>query len=116
MLDGIAYKLNANDGSNSLHGGARGFDKRVWRAIVDSAHNSLILTYVSAAGEEGFPGTLTARVTYRLREDDSLSIEHKATTTAPTPVNLANHSYFNLTAEPTRSIVHAGGHYARSNG
>jgi aldose 1-epimerase len=105
VLDGITYALHANDGPNSLHGGARGFDKRVWRATVDSAHNSLLLSYVSAAGEEAFPGKLTAHVTYRLREDDSLSIEYKATTTGPTPVNLANHSYFNLSGEPTSSIL-----------
>ncbi len=105
VLDGVAYALSANDGPNTLHGGVRGFDKRIWKAAVDSAHNSLALTYVSAAGEEGFPGQLTARVTYRLREDDSLSIEYEATTTAPTPVNLANHSYFNLSGDPARSIL-----------
>ncbi len=104
-LDGKTYALNANDGPNSLHGGARGFDKRIWRATVDTAHNSIALTYMSADGEEGFPGQLTARVTYRLHEDDSLSIEYAATTTAPTPLNLANHSYFNLSGEPSRTIL-----------
>ena len=104
-LDGAFYPLTANDGPNSLHGGPRGFDKRVWKADATASHNSLRLTYVSAAGEEGYPGQLTAHVTYRLREDDTLSIEYQATTTAPTPVNLANHAYFNLSGDPAHSIL-----------
>jgi aldose 1-epimerase len=104
-LDGATYNLVANDGPNSLHGGARGFDKRVWKADATALSNSLKLTYVSAAGEEGYPGQLTAHVTYRLLEDDSLSIEYEATTSAPTPVNLSNHAYFNLSGDPTRSIL-----------
>jgi aldose 1-epimerase len=105
-LDGIGYQLPLNDGPNSLHGGRRGFDKRVWSTDkVGSAQNSLRLSYVSAAGEEGYPGELTAHVTYRLGEDDSLEIDFEATTTAPTPVNLANHAYFNLTGDPNRPIV-----------
>jgi aldose 1-epimerase len=104
-LDGATYNLVANDGPNSLHGGPRGFDKRVWKADATAFRNGLKLTYVSAAGEEGYPGQLTAHVTYRLLEDDSLSIEYKATTTAPTPVNLTNHAYFNLSGDPTRSIL-----------
>jgi aldose 1-epimerase len=104
-LDGTTYSLNANDGPNSLHGGSRGFDKRVWKADANTLRNSLKLTYVSAAGEEGFPGQLTAHVTYRLLEDDTLSIEYEATTTAATPVNLANHAYFNLSGDPTRNIL-----------
>jgi len=105
ILDGTTYSLNANDGPNSLHGGSRGFDKRVWKADADASRNRLKLTYVSAAGEDGFPGQLTAHVTYRLREDDTFSIEYEATTTAPTSVNLANHSYFNLSGNPAHSIV-----------
>ena len=105
MLDGTTYSLNANDSPNSLHGGSRGFDKRVWKADANASRNSLKLTYVSAAGEEGYPGQLTAHVTYRLREDDTLSIEYGATSTAPTPVNLANHTYFNLSGNPAHSIL-----------
>ncbi len=105
-LDGTGYQLPLNDGPNSLHGGRRGFDKRVWTTdTVGRAQNSLRLTYVSAAGEEGYPGELTAHTTYRLSEDDSLEIVYEATTTAPTPVNLANHAYFNLTGDPNRPIV-----------
>ncbi len=105
VLDGITYALTPNDGANSLHGGVRGFDKRVWKVDGNASGHRLRLTYVSAPGEEGFPGQLTAYVTYQLREDDSLSIEYEATSTAATPVNLANHAYFNLSADPNRSIL-----------
>jgi aldose 1-epimerase len=107
VLDGKSYQLPQNNGPNSLHGGNRGFDKRVWTAQPIETPNgpSLRLTYVSAAGEEGYPGELTAHVTYRLDNDDTLSIEYEATTTAPTPVNLANHAYFNLTGDPERTIL-----------
>jgi aldose 1-epimerase len=104
-LGGTAYSLTANDGPNTLHGGARGFDKRVWKANADSSPDTLELTYVSAAGEEGFPGQLTAHVIYRLTNEDTLSIEYRATTTAPTPVNLANHAYFNLSGDPNTPIL-----------
>jgi aldose 1-epimerase len=106
-LDGKTFQLPQNDGVNSLHGGRQGFDKRVWRAQVSQTPNAslLRLTYVSAAGEEGYPGELTAHVTYRLSDDDALAIEYEATTTAATPVNLANHAYFNLTGDPTRSML-----------
>jgi aldose 1-epimerase len=106
-LDGKSYQLPQNDAKNSLHGGNRGFDKRVWHAqpIETPIGPSLRLTYVSAAGEEGYPGELTAHVTYRLASDDTLSIEYEASTTAPTPVNLANHAYFNLSADPQRTIL-----------
>jgi aldose 1-epimerase len=106
-LDGKGYRLAQNNGPNSLHGGIRGFDKRVWKAepLETPAGPALRLTYVSAAGEEGYPGELTAHATYRLNNDDSLAIEYEATTTAPTPVNLANHTYFNLTGDPQQTIL-----------
>ncbi|HVO08009.1 MAG TPA: aldose epimerase family protein [Burkholderiaceae bacterium] len=104
-IDGSSHQLPLNDGPNSLHGGKRGFDKRLWTADRDTSGNRLRLTYVSADGEEGYPGELTAHVTYRLGDDDSLHIDFEATTTAPTPVNLANHAYFNLSGDPGRSIV-----------
>ena len=106
-LDGVAYQLPRNDGPNSLHGGTRGFDKRIWSASVfqTSQGPGLRLTYVSPAGEEGYPGQLTAHAVYQLRDDDSLSISYDATTTAPTPVNLANHAYLNLTGDPSREIL-----------
>jgi aldose 1-epimerase len=106
-LDGKSYQLTVNDGPNTLHGGPKGFDKRVWGAQPSQARQGqeLLLTYVSAAGEEGFPGKLTAHTLYRLTDDDTLVIEYSATTTAPTPVNLANHAYFNLTGDPHNSIL-----------
>jgi aldose 1-epimerase len=106
-LDGKSYQLPKNDGPNSLHGGVQGFDKRIWIARVVQARQgaAVRLTYVSAAGEEGYPGQLTAHVTYRLNNDDSLAIEYEATTTAPTPVNLANHAYFNLSGDTQRQIL-----------
>jgi aldose 1-epimerase len=106
-LDGKSYQLPQNDGVNSLHGGRQGFDKRVWTAQTNqSAHGAVLrLTYVSAAGEEGYPGALTAHVTYRLADDDTLAIDYEATTTAATPLNLANHAYFNLTGDPTHTIL-----------
>jgi aldose 1-epimerase len=106
-LDGKSYQLPQNNGPNSLHGGSRGFDKRVWTAqpFETPAGPGLRLSYLSAAGEEGYPGELSAHVTYRLNDDDSLAIDYEATTTAPTPVNLANHAYFNLTGDPQRTIL-----------
>jgi aldose 1-epimerase len=113
-LDGKGYQLPQNNGPNSLHGGNRGFDKRIWKAepIETSAGPSLRLTYVSEAGEEGYPGELTAHVTYQLNNDDTLAIEYAATTTAATPVNLANHAYFNLTGDPGQTIL---GHVLKIN-
>jgi aldose 1-epimerase len=106
-LDGRTYQLAANDGPNTLHGGIRGFDKRIWRAepLPASEGNGVRFTYVSAAGEEGFPGELTVHAVYRLDDNDNLAIEYGATTTAPTPVNLANHAYFNLTGDPSVPIL-----------
>lgn len=105
-LDGVEHRLPANDKENSLHGGKHGFDKHVWSADVPAGtHNVVRLTYVSADGEEGYPGQLTAHVTYTLSEDDTLEIRYQAETTAPTPINLANHAYFNLTGDFERSIL-----------
>jgi aldose 1-epimerase len=106
-LDGKTYQLAANDGPNSLHGGSRGFDKRIWQAepLPASQGNGVRFTYVSAAGEEGYPGEVTAHAIYRLDDSDNLEIEYGATTTAPTPVNLANHAYFNLTGDPSVPVL-----------
>ena len=93
-LDGTEYRLAVNDGEHSLHGGVRGFDKRVWP--VESAEpEQITLSLLSPDGEEGYPGTLRVRVRYRL-EGDALRIDYRAVTDAPTVVNLTNHSYFNL--------------------
>jgi aldose 1-epimerase len=107
VLNGETYQLARNDGPNSLHGGVKGFDKRVWtpNPFETKEGPSLRLTYVSAAGEEGYPGQLTVHVTYVLGNDDTLAIAYDATTNAPTPINLANHAYFNLTGDPERTIL-----------
>jgi len=100
------YKLNANDGKNTLHGGLKGFDKVVWDASVPSdSVPSIVLTYNSKNGEEGFPGNLNVKVQYTLTDDDGLKIEYNAETDQATPVNLTNHSYFNLSGNVQNSIL-----------
>ena len=98
-LDGVEYQLPRNDGDNHLHGGFRGFDKRVWTAR-EGDDDSLYLSYFSADGEEGYPGNVEAFVDYHLTEGE-LRIEYRATTDRDTIVNLTNHSYFNLKGEGT---------------
>ena len=97
-LDGKRYQVPLNDGSNSLHGGPRGFDKDVWKAQPSNGKDSVgvTLTYLSADGEMGFPGNLKTEVTYSLNEHNELRIDYKASTDKATVLNLTNHSYFNL--------------------
>lgn len=105
-LNGTTYKLAANNGPNSLHGGIKGFDKVVWDATIpDSTQPSLTLKYVSKDGEEGYPGNLDVTVVYTLSDEDGLKIEYTATTDKATPVNLTNHSYFNLTGSVKNKIL-----------
>ncbi|CAH1782995.1 unnamed protein product [Owenia fusiformis] len=93
-IDGVTYNTPKNNGENTLHGGKEGFNKKVWDAKTDN--NRLILSYVSADGEEGFPGQVTTHMTYQLTNDNEIIISYECTTTKPTPINLTNHSYFNL--------------------
>jgi aldose 1-epimerase len=101
-LDGVTYHLAANNGNNSLHGGNKGFDKVVWdpEVIACKERAALKLTYTSADGEEGYPGNLKVTVTYELLMDQ-LFITYEAETDKATPLNLTNHTYFNLAGEGT---------------
>lgn len=105
-LDGYTYALEPNDGPNSLHGGERGFDKRVWDAA--PVEHGLRLSLVGAHGEGGFPGRLEVSVTYTLDERGALGIAYEAVTDAPTPVNLTNHAYWDLSGSGS-----AAGHELR---
>lgn len=105
-LAGTEYKLATNDGPNHLHGGAKGFDKVVWKAnVLSDSLPVLVLTYLSRDGEEGYPGNLTVIVKYTLTDEDELAIDYTAQTDKATPVNLTNHSYFNLTGDVNNSIL-----------
>jgi aldose 1-epimerase len=95
-LDGQTYTLAANNGVNHLHGGARGFDKHVWEARVLADVVGVELSRTSPDGEEGYPGTLAARVRYTLTDANALVIDYGATTDKATPVNLTQHTYYNL--------------------
>jgi aldose 1-epimerase len=104
-LDGHEYQLAANNGPHSLHGGKRGFDKYVWHAEPAGRGAAVRLTRTSPDGEEGYPGNLKAAVTYTLTDADELRIDYEATTDKPTPVNLTNHSYFNLAGHASGTIL-----------
>jgi len=106
-LNGTAYDLPKNDGDNTLHGGPEGFNKRLWTAkdVSSSKGQALELTYVSADGEEGFPGKLSAKVVYTLNEQNELTIAYSATTDKDTVVNLTNHSYFNLAGQGNGDVL-----------
>ncbi len=98
-LDGTEYRLTANNGTNQIHGGRRGFSSVVWEAKpLPAAKNraAVEFSYLSKDGEEGYPGNLTATVTYTLTDDNELRLDYGATTDKATPVNLTSHAYFNL--------------------
>lgn len=106
-LDGTEYTLAQNNGENSLHGGVKGFDKRVWNATTEESDDSikLKLNYLSADMEEGFPGNLNTTVTYTLNKDNSLDVLYEATTDKTTVVNLTQHAYFNLSGDFSTTIL-----------
>jgi aldose 1-epimerase len=102
-LDGKTYSLYANDHGNTLHGGLKGFDKKVWDATQQG--DTLTLTYTSPDGEEGYPGTLKVTVQYILTNNNELIMKYEATTDKRTIVNLTNHAYYNLHGEGNGDIL-----------
>lgn len=102
-LDGATYQLPLNNGPNSLHGGIDGFHRKTWK--VTQEDNALSMEYLSRDGEEGYPGNCRVVVTYSLTPDNELKIGYHATTDQATPINLTNHSYFNLSAGTETTIL-----------
>ena len=107
LLDGSEYRLASNDGDNHLHGGYRGFDKVDWHveSLAGEPGTALRLSYVSADGEEGYPGRLDVSVTYLLTDADELRIDYRAVTDKPTPINLTSHAYFNLAGQGADTVL-----------
>ncbi len=107
-LDGRTYVLGKNDNLNHLHGGHAGFNKVLWHAepLDDNGRHGIRFSYVSPDGDGGYPGELTVHMTYVIERDHRLTIDYLATTTAPTPVNLTHHSYFNLAGSDDTVLGH----------
>ncbi|MCS7468751.1 galactose mutarotase, partial [Stieleria sp. ICT_E10.1] len=104
-LNGETYSLLKNNGGNHLHGGAIGFDKVVWTVENYDPNKSLALSYLAKDKEEGYPGNLKLKVTYTLKTDNSLVVDYHATTDKATPVNVTQHTYFNLKGEGEGTIL-----------
>jgi len=106
-LDGKTYHLATNDGMHQLHGGARGFDKVVWnsRPFEDTNAVGVVLEHTSPNGDEGYPGQLSVQIKYGVSSSNVFSVEYRATTDCPTPVNLTQHSYFNLAGEGSGDVL-----------
>jgi aldose 1-epimerase len=108
VVDGVDYKVALNDGPNHLHGGTtRNLGKVVWTVHPETAgtDNAIRFTYTSPNGEEGYPGNLAVSVTYTLTAKNELRIDYSATTDKATPVNLTNHTYFNLSGAGSQSVL-----------
>jgi len=105
-LDAVSYQLPTNNGANSLHGGVRGFDRHIWRAVTSRESNAvaLHLTHLSPDSDQGYPGALTVDVTYTLGGASDLRVDYRAVADRPTIVNLTNHTYFNLAGEGTGDV------------
>lgn len=103
-LDGKQYTLFTNNGQNTLHGGKKGYQYVVWDAAQPNPQ-TLVLTYLSKDGEEGFPGNLNVKVTYSLTDDNELKMDYEATTDRKTVCNLTNHAFFNLNGEGSGTIL-----------
>ena len=113
-LDGVKYTLAKNDGPNSLHGGTNGFNKQLWEAkeFKNGKGVGVAFSYLSKDGEEGYPGNLKVKVSYTLTDDNQLIVDYEATTDKATPLNLSQHSYFNLAGEGNGDIL---GHHLMLN-
>lgn len=103
-LDGVEYQLPQNNFGHCLHGGPNGWQYSIY-SVKEATENSVVLTLSSPDGEEQFPGNVEAQVTYTLTADNAIAIDYEATTDAPTVINMTNHSYFNLTGDPTQTIL-----------
>lgn len=104
-LNGSPYKLNSNEGRNNLHGGLSGFDKKLWAVeMTDSEEPTLVLSYVSPDGEEGFPGNVSVNVTYKLTKENALEIHYEGVSDKDTVLNMTNHSYFNLNGHASGTV------------
>lgn len=93
-LNGVEYNLAKNVGQNTLHGGVKGWNSKIWESTIEG--ESVVMTLLSEDGDEGFPGNVVASVTFKLSECGEFIIEMKSSTTKATPINLTNHGYFNL--------------------
>jgi aldose 1-epimerase len=113
-LDGVKYSLAKNNGPNSLHGGLNGFNKAIWDAkpFKDAKGVGVAFSYLSKDGEEGYPGNLKVKVSYTLTDENQLILDYEATTDKATPLNLSQHSYFNLAGEGSGDIL---GHHLMLN-
>ena len=109
-LNGTTYHLPVNNGPNTLHGGTNAWNKQVWTPEDEPTATgaSLALTYTSPDGQDGFPGTVVAKVTFTLGAKNALTIHYDATTDKPTVINLTNHTYFNLGGEASGTIYNQG--------
>ena len=106
-IDGVEYSLARNNGSNSLHGGLKGFNKVIWdtKPFDNSYGEGTLFSYLSKDGEEGYPGNLTTKVTYTLTDLNELIFDYEATTDKATPINLTQHCYFNLAGEGGSDVL-----------
>lgn len=105
QIDGKSYQLPVNNNGNTLHGGINGFNKKFWNGEKPAGDSSILFTYTSKDGEEGFPGNLNVKVTYTLTANNEIRIDYEAVTDKPTAVNLTNHSYFNLSAGKDSTVL-----------
>ncbi|MGV3508633.1 MAG: aldose epimerase family protein [Sphingobacteriaceae bacterium] len=103
-LDGVEYTSSINNGKHTLHGGKKGFESVVWDAVQPDK-STIVFSYLSKDGEEGYPGNLEVKVTYSLTDNNELKMEYEATTDKKTVVNLTNHAFFNLNGEGSGTIL-----------